>query len=93
MSNVSEPDIANLLQRWHADKAQIAASEQRIEKYKRLANKILNNIGKDTVSSANYALRRSQISRTTIAKRDVPVQVWEKYARSCTYPAYYLTEK
>ena len=48
--------------------------------------------GNNSVASTNHTLKRKNISRSTISKHDVPDQVWEKYARKCTYPAYYLSQ-
>lgn len=93
MSNVKESDIVNLLESWAEDKAELAIIEKRIEKYKKLATRIMDNTGTNNISSSNYTLRRSNMSRTTITKQDVPTQIWEKYARTCSYPAYYLSVK
>ena len=49
--------------------------------------------GDNTITTTEYKLSRKEISRTTIAKKDVPKEIWKKYARTCTYTAYYLTEK
>jgi uncharacterized protein YydD (DUF2326 family) len=92
MSSVKDSDIATLLEHWTEAKAEIAELEKKIEKYKRLANRVIDQQGDNTLSSTYYTLKRQTISRKTLSKRDVPVQIWEKYARSCSYPAYYLSE-
>lgn len=93
MSNIKESDIVNLLQRWTEDKAELAEIEKRIEKYKKLASRIMDNTNTNSISASNYTLRRSNISRTTINKQDVPSIIWEKYSKTCSYPAYYLSIK
>jgi len=92
MSSVKTTDISALLERWSDAKAEIAEIEKRIEKYKRLAMRVMNNQNNDVISSAYYTLKRKQISRYTISKRDVPENVWDKYAKPCSYSAYYLSE-
>lgn len=91
MSSVKETDIAILLEHWTDAKAEISELEKKIEKYKRLANRIMDQKGAETVSSTQYTLARKNISRSTISKRDVPEQVWEKYSKKCSYPAYYIS--
>ena len=92
MSSANETDIETLLERWSDAKVELAEIEKRIEKYKRLANKIMNNRDGNTISSYNHTLKRKDMSRTSISKQDVPDNIWEKYARKNTYTAYYLTK-
>lgn len=92
MSSVKEADITALLERWSQAKSEMAEIEKRIEKYKRLANRVMDSQGNNNLSSAYYTLKRKNMSRTTISRRDVPDHIWEKYARKCSYPAYYLSE-
>ena len=93
MSSVNATDIATLLERWSEAKAELAELEKKVEKYKRLANRVMDQQGGNELSSTYYTLKRKNMSRTTISKRDVPKQVWDRYARTCSYPAYYLSEK
>ena len=93
MPAVDVSDICALLQKWAESKAEIADLEKKIDKYKRLANRVMDQKGDNTITTTEYKLSRKEISRTTIAKKDVPKEIWKKYARTCTYTAYYLTEK
>lgn len=93
MTVANNMDILSLLQRWTETKVEIANLEKKIEKFKRLSNRIMDQQQTSTVSSGNYTLRRKQMSRYTISKKDVPVEIWKKYSRPCTYNAYYLSEK
>jgi hypothetical protein len=92
MSSVNATDIATLLERWSEAKAEMAELEKKVEKYKRLANRVMEQHGNYELSSSYYTLKKRKISRKTISKQDVPKDVWETYARSTSYPAYYLTE-
>lgn len=92
MSSVNSSDISTLLEKWSEDKASLVEIEKRIEKYKRLANRIMNNQDTDKLSNTYYTLKRRELSRTTLTKQDVPNEIWKKYSRSVSYSAYYLTE-
>jgi hypothetical protein len=86
-------DICALLEKWAESKSEITALEKKIDKYKRLANRVMDQKGDNTIFTTDYKLSRKEISRTTIAKKDVPKEIWKKYARTSTYTAYYLAEK
>jgi hypothetical protein len=93
MTVANDTDILSLLQKWTKTKLEIADLEKKIEKFKRLSNRIMDQEGTSTISSGNYILRRKEMSRYTISKKDVPVEIWKKYSRPCKYKAYYLSEK
>jgi hypothetical protein len=93
MSTVNDSDIETLLDRWAQTKEEIAELEKRLEKYKKLATRIMSSKKSNLLTSSSYTLSRKDITRTTLSKKDVPEQVWEKYAQTCTYPAYYLNKK
>jgi len=88
---VNSTDITTLLERWFETKAEITELEKKLEKYKRIANRAMDQQNTDTLSSNYYTLKRKNISRTTISKQDVPNDVWKTYAKTCSYPAYYLS--
>lgn len=89
---MSSSDISTLLRKWSDAKAEITRLEKTIEKYKRVASKIMEKQGNSTLTGSGYTLRRKNMTRTTIGKRDVPQAVWEKYSRPCSFEAYYLSK-
>ena len=91
-SSLKAIDITTLLERWSKAKIEIEELEKKVEKYKRLANRIMDREGNYELSSLYYTLKKRKISRKTIYKQDVPNDIWEKYAHSTSYPAYYLTK-
>ena len=93
MTTVNISDIAKILRTWAESKNEIADLEKKIEKYKRVVTRFMDQQGNNTISTPYYTLRRKEMSRTTISKKDVPKEIWNKYARPCTYKAYYLTQK
>lgn len=89
---ISEKDIEDLLEKWHQAKQSISELETKCDKYKKLAEKILTTSGTSSISSSGYKLSKKNMSRETLAKKDVPNEVWNKYSRKVQYSAYYLTE-
>lgn len=90
---MSTVDLSKFLQKWIETKNKIAELEKNIEKYKRIANRIMEQQENNTISNDYFTLRRKEMSRTTISKKDVPIEIWNKYSRPCKYKAYYFSEK
>jgi len=90
-SNASDQEvIETLLERWSNAKSEITDLEIKIEKYKKLATKLLKQNDTNELISTKYSLIRRELSRKTMCKADVPEQIWEKYSHSCSYPVYYI---
>lgn len=90
--SLDSSDIKKLLEHWFEAKNEIIKLEKKIEKYKCVANRVMNQQNTNILTDNNIKLKRKEISRTTISKQDVPKDMWNKYARSCSYKAYYLSE-
>ena len=84
-------DVDLLLQKWDEAKKQIADLEERITKYKKAADKLMEE--DNTLVGKNFSLTKRTMTRETITKRDVPSEVWSKYAKRVSFPAYYLSFK
>ena len=90
---MEQKDIETLLEKWYDMKQEISELETKCDKYKRCMERIMDNKGVDIISSSNHKLKRKQITRATLSKKNVPKDLWDKYSRESTYPVYYLTEK
>jgi len=93
MSNVDQQDIDDLLTSWSNAKEQIAGLENSIEKYKRLATRILNRTNTELLQGGSYTLKKRIQSRHTICQKDVPKEVWSRYAKCSEFPVFYLSKK
>jgi len=86
-------DVDILLNRWNETREQISELEKKLEKYKRYAEKIMNETRSDELSNEVYILTRRDMSRTTLSKDDVPSEIWAKYSRNIKYPMYTLRKR
>ena len=93
MSHTTSDDITNLLNHWMSTKNQIAELELSLTKYKKLATKIMSKTDTDTIHSDDYILKKRTLTKKTLSKDDVPKEIWERYAKTTTYPAYYLSKR
>ena len=83
-------DVDTLLKKWDETKEQISLLEKKLEKYKKYAERIMDNEDKDEINNSRYSLTRRNMSRTTLSKDDIPKDIWSKYARNINYPMYIL---
>jgi hypothetical protein len=90
---IDKNDIEELLDVWFKTKEEIAVLEKKCEKYKKYCEKILDNLEENNISSNDYSLKRINLTKGTISKKDVPSDIWKQYSREVTYPVYYLKAK
>jgi len=86
-------DVDILLNKWNETKEQIGDLEKKLEKYKRYAEKIMNETRSDELSNDVYVLTRRDMSRNTLSKDDIPSEIWTKYSRNIKYPMYTLRKR
>lgn len=88
-----DSDINTLLQRWNDTKEKIKEYEMKCEKYKKIAEKLMEKSGATHLTGDVYKVERRDISKSSIAKKNVPSDIWEKYATTASYSAFYLKKK
>lgn len=88
-----EKDVNILLERWYETKEQISSLEKKLDKYKKYAEKIMDNNDLDSLSSHTFSLTKREMSRSILSKDDVPKEVWNKYSRNITYPMFVIKKK
>lgn len=86
-------DVDILLNKWNETKEQISELEKKLEKYKRYAEKIMNETRSDELSNEIYVLTRRDMSRNTLSKDDVPSEIWTRYSRNIKYPMFTLRKR
>jgi hypothetical protein len=83
-------EIDELLQHWQSTKEEISLLEKKCEKYKKISERMMITEGTNTLSSKDYTVTRKMLCRESLAKKDVPSDVWKKYAKQVSYPVFYL---
>jgi hypothetical protein len=88
-------DIDELLKRWKEAKDEISELESKCEKYKRAVEKIMDSEDTNKLSSNSNSIcvSRRILNRDTLSKKDVPKDIWEKYAKKLSYTAFYFSCK
>ena len=85
-------DIENLLNKWYEAKQEISILEKIIEKYKEVADSIMNKTNSDVLSSSKYSLSKREMNKTTIGKKDLPEDIWNRYSKETFYNAFYISK-
>ena len=88
-----EEDIENLLNKWYNSKQELSQLEKKIEKYKMLAENLMNKENTDVIKSDKYILQRKEMNRTIIGKKDLPEDIWNRYSKELFYNAFYISKK
>mgnify|MGYP007072237470 CR=1 FL=1 len=91
--HISEDDISVLLDRWHEAKQDLKDLEEKIEKYKKVATKLMKDSDSNVLSSPNYTLTRREMVSTRVLKADLPQDLWKQFSTTSRFPAFYLTKK
>jgi hypothetical protein len=79
----------NILEKWYDAKEKISILEGKIEKYKKEVNDLL----KDGVyKEGEFMLKKKKNSRKYISKEMVPKEIFEKYSKTSSFDAYYITK-
>jgi len=86
-------DIENLLSKWHEAKQEIAVLEKKIEKYKAVATNLMDKNNIDVLTSSNFVLNRKEQNRTTISRKDLPEEIWNRYCKELFYNVFYISKK
>ena len=86
-------DIENLLNKWYSSKQELSQLEKKIEKYKNIAENLMNKENSDVIISNNFILKRKELNRTTIGKKDLPQDIWDRYSKELSYNAFYISKK
>jgi|688.fasta_scaffold09413_6 hypothetical protein len=87
-----EVDIDNLLSNWFEAKQRIADLEKKCDKYKAIADKVMNIKGEDSLKSKTLKLTKTDIERESISKKDVPKDIWKTHAKLSSFSTYRLTQ-
>ena len=91
-SSINDDDISMLLKQWNETKEVMSELELKMEKYKRLANRIMYMKDTNVLSDDKFTLKRKELSRETLSKKDLPIEIWNKYSNKVKYNAYYLKD-
>ena len=87
---MSSEDIDELLELWNTTKQKITELEKKCDKYKAYVEKLMEKRNINILSGTQFTVNRTEVKRTSISRKDVPLDIWNKYANNNTYFMYHL---
>lgn len=91
MSN--EEEIERILEKWDKYKKELSEIEKKVQKYKEQVEAYMNVESTNSLDTKNYYLTRINCSKSTVSKKDVPEDIWNKYSKRSKYWMYTLKKK
>ena len=87
---MDDKEIDILLEKWFEAKQELSTLEKKIDKYKKYADRLMNDNKVDFISNHYYTLTKKDMSRNSLLKDDVPPEIWNKFCRKINYPMFVL---
>lgn len=88
----TDSEIKASLQEWHRLKQIIEEAEEEMEKQKSKVIAYMKNKEINSLVTTNYMVKCNSCSRETIAKKDLPPEIWQRYHKKSSYDTYKLTK-
>lgn len=93
MSEDSVSKIKEAVEEWYKAKEKVTFYEKQSEIFKQQVIEYMKNKEVETIVTTNYIVSKKSMSRDSLSKKDVPDDLWKKYAKNISYDAYYIKEK
>lgn len=88
--SLSTDKLEELFKEWKKVKKEISLLESREQEIKDVIKDLMKEVGSDKLKGINYYVEKKRQVRTTISKKDVPEDIWEKYSKDSTCEVLYL---
>jgi hypothetical protein len=88
MSNVNE-----ILEKWYLTKTEITRLEKKVENYKNKINKIMVENHRDEIKGDDYTVSKTSITRHSLNKKNVPVEIYDKYKSKISYESFFVKKR
>ena len=92
-SNDSKTSIRKHLEDWEKLKTLISQYEKEMEKSKQKVIDYMKEKDIDTLVLDNIVVKASKCNRESLAKADVPTEVWKKFCKESSYYVYKISRK
>ena len=90
VKSVSPEELEKLLSEWSKIKQQLSQLETREKKIKQLVEDIMQDDKTNKLDSENYTVTKRIQKRSQVSQKDVPSDIWSKYAKTSEFSVLYL---
>ena len=78
------------LRDWYEMKQTISELTKKCEKQRKIAEKIMKDENINIIKQGGMKVERKIQQKTSVNKKNIPKEVWEKYATISRYDAFYM---
>lgn len=89
---LSPGEIDEIITLWQEAKIESKRLEAKEQEYKRILNQVLDLTGSDAIKGKFLQVERRVQKRRYLTRRMVPIEVFERYAKTSEISALYLRE-
>jgi len=86
-------ELNEILSKWQKAKEQKSVYEKQCEKYRTAVERYMNKKSTNSIATDDYIVSRRDTTRQQLTKKDVPIDIFNKYASRVTYSTYHIKEK
>ena len=90
MSKYNRDDLEKLFKEWSKLKHDLSKMELREKEIKLLVSDIMEEEKTNILTTENYEVKKRTQNRTHLSQRDIPEDIWKKYAKVKEFSALYL---
>lgn len=85
---MSNSDIKMLIEEWYYFKKKVKDIESKLDECKESVITYMERNDIDTLKTDDYIVKKYEMERENITKKDLPSDLWEKYSRKTTTKMY-----
>jgi DNA-directed RNA polymerase subunit N (RpoN/RPB10) len=85
---MDDKDIDKIAEKWNKYKKEITELEKKVQKYRDQIEREMNEQHINLLETDNYTISRIGCSKTTVSKKDMPEDIWDKYCKKSRYFMY-----
>jgi len=82
-----------LVDKWYSTKQEIAKLEKKCDDYKEVLDRLMVKLDTDRLEGSDMCLKKTRVTKALLTKKDVPPEVWDKYATTTTYTTYTFSKR
>ena len=86
-------NIDTVLEKWNEAKKQKNIAEKKCNEYKDAVERFMNRKNLKVLDGQYFAVNRRSNTRLQLSKKNIPSDLFNRYANRVTYTSYHLKEK
>lgn len=85
--------VNDILKDWSEKRDKMKVLDEEIKDIKKRVEKLLDKNGSDTIKGKDHIVSRTHQTKEYLSKKDVPLEIWDKYKKKTNYDVLSLRAK